>query len=276
MKVFRSTEGKEKIQNYYNSIINTLPLTQKYVDTAFGQTFILEAGNPETPAVILLHGSCSNSAAWLADLPALGSFYHVYAVDLPGEPGNSIDTRLNFNSNDYPRWLNEVLDALEEKKAIIIGNSMGGWLALQFAATFPERTTALALLAPSGLILPKQDFIDQTSDIASNSDTSSDTNNAVIGEAELPKEVLEFMTLIMENFIPFTGALPVLTDNQMRALQMPVFYIAGQNDITMDTKKASNRLAQFVPHANIVLSEGEHIITSAADKIIPFLKEEVS
>lgn len=276
MKVFRSTEGKEKIQNYYNSIINTLPLTQKYVDTTFGQTFVLEAGNPETPAVILLHGSCSNSAAWLGDLPALCNFYHVYAVDLPGEPGNSIDTRLDFNADDYPRWLNEVLDALEEKKAIIIGNSMGGWLALQFAATFPERTTALALLAPSGLILPKQDFIDQTSDIANNSDTSSDTNNAVIGQAELHREVIEFMTLIMENFIPFTGGLPVLTDDQMRALQMPVFYIAGQNDITMDTKEASNRLAQFVPQAKIILNEGQHIITSAADNIIPFLKEEVS
>ncbi|MDK2905363.1 MAG: hypothetical protein PWR12_1439, partial [Eubacteriaceae bacterium] len=65
-------------------------------------------------------------------------------------------------------------------------------------------------------------------------------------------------------------------DDQMRALQMPVFYIAGQNDITMDTKEASNRLAQFVPQAKIILNEGQHIITSAADNIIPFLKEEVS
>ncbi|WKY48410.1 alpha/beta hydrolase [Eubacteriaceae bacterium ES3] len=276
MNVFKSKKGKEKILGYYNSILSTLPLTQKYVDTEFGKTFVLEAGDLKNPAVVLLHGSCSNSAAWLGDLPALSQTYHVYAVDLPGEPGNSNDRRLNFNSDEYPCWLKDVLDDLGEENAIIIGNSMGGWLALHFAANFPDRTRALALLSPSGLIPPKQDFLEQTADIASDPKASANSSSAVIDQIDLPKEVLEFMTLIMENFNPFTGALPILSDEQMNNLNIPVFYMAGKNDITMNTKEASQRLEKFVPHAKIILNDGAHIITSAADSIIPFLKEALS
>ena len=42
--VFKTAEGREAIRAYYHGIINSLPLIQKTVDTDFGKTFILEAG----------------------------------------------------------------------------------------------------------------------------------------------------------------------------------------------------------------------------------------
>ncbi len=274
MNVFKSIAGRAKIREYYNNILSFFPLTQRYVDTSFGKTFVLEAGVEENPAIILLHGSCSNSAAWLSDIAALAEQYHIFAVDILGEPGNSEDNRLDIHSNNYPHWLNEVLDALKTKKAIVIGNSMGGWLALHFAATYPQRTAALALLAPSGIIAPEQSFVNQTTDIASNSDSAEAITDAVIGNNAIPKEVLEFMKLVLENFNPITEALPVLTDEQMRLLSMPILYIAGTNDVTMNVTKAADRLTSLVPHANISLTEGAHVITSAADKVIPFLSKQ--
>lgn len=273
--VFRSAEGKDKIRAYYNNILNFFPFSQRFVETSFGRTFALEAGNEENPTVILVHGSCSNSAAWLGDMAAFAARFHVFAVDMPGEPGNSEDNRLNFESGEHSMWLSEAMDALGKKNAVIIGNSMGGWLALHFAASHPVRTKALVLLAPSGIVPPRQAFTDQTANIANSPEKAGAVGEAVLADASIPKEVLEFMNLVMTNFIPFTGALPVLTDEQMKVLTMPVLYIAGTSDVTMDTTKAAQRLSELVPHAKVSLGDGPHVITSAAETIILFLEKEL-
>lgn len=275
MNVFKSKEGQDKIRRYYDNILSFFPLTHRYVNTSFGKTFVLEAGSEENTTIVLLHGSCSNSAAWLSDIAALAEQYHIFAVDILGEPGNSEDNRLDIETDEYPRWLGEVLDGLETEKAVMIGNSMGGWLALHFAATYPKRTIALALLALSGIIPPEQSFVNQTANIGNNPDNAEAVTDTIIGDTAMPKEVLEFLKLVMENFNPITEALPVLTDEQMCLLTMPVLYIAGTNDVTMNVTKAAHRLSSLLPHANINLTEGSHVITSAADEIMPFLSREL-
>ncbi len=273
--VFKTIEGRDKIREYYNHILSAFPIAQSYVDTSFGKTFVLEVGNKDNQAMILLHGSCSNSAAWFGDMAALAKQYHVYAVDILGEPGNSEDNRLDIESDEYSRWLSEVIDELEINKAVIIGNSMGGWMALHFAAAYPERTAALVLMAPSGIISPKQAFIEQTADIVSDSSSVKKTIDDVMDESPMPKEVIEFMTLIMENFIPITGELPVLTDEQMSAINMPLLYIAGTHDVTMDVEEVVKRLTRLVPQTNVRLVEGAHVIMTAADQINSFLAKEL-
>jgi pimeloyl-ACP methyl ester carboxylesterase len=167
------------------------------------------------------------------------------------------------------------MDLLGVEQAVIMGNSLGGWLALHFAAAFPNRTRALVLIAPSGIILPKVSFLEQTEDILINSDRVATVSEALMGDAKLPKEVLEFMTLVMENFNPIIGALPVLTDEQLNSLTMPVLYIAGTNDTALDSTQAAQRLSKFVSHAKIQLSERAHVITSVADQVMPFLAKEL-
>jgi pimeloyl-ACP methyl ester carboxylesterase len=271
MNVFKSEVGRDTIRNNYNQILSAFPLNQIYVETAFGKTFVLEAGNPQNPAIVLLHGSCSNSAAWLGDIPALLERFHVYAVDILGEPGNSEENRLNINNDEYPRWLNDVLNGLNIDKAIIMGNSMGGWLSLHFATAFPNRTSALVLLAPSGIIPPKKSFMTQTADINSSPNGAAAVNESIMGDESIPKEVRDYMNLIMENFNPIIDPLPVLTDIQMHVLTMPILFVAGTNDITMDNEKAAERLLKHVPQAIVKLLDGSHVIMTAADTVIPFL-----
>ena len=271
VSVFKSASGRDNIRHYYNSILRNFPLTQKYIQTSYGKTFILEAGEKRNPPVILIHGSCSNSAAWLNEIIALNETYHVFAVDILGEPGNSEDNRLSIDSNDYSHWLKEVLDILKIEKAILIGNSMGGWLVLHFSALYPVRAKALILLAPSGIISPKQSFLHKTENISKDSAYAKDIHDELIEHAGLPKEVIEFMALVLENFNPITKALPVLSNKQLKTLTMPLLYIAGMSDQTMDTKLASQRLSLHVPQAKIVVHKGEHVITNETPTIISFL-----
>ena len=271
IKVFKSEEGRKKILACYNQILSVFPFIQKYIKTSFGSTFVLEAGNPESPPIVLLHGSCSNSAAWLGDIPALAEYFHVFAVDIPGEPGNSEENRLDINSNEYSNWFRELLDELRIRKTAIIGNSTGGWLALHFAAACPERVVSLVLLSPSGIILPKQSFLEQTSGITSSPETARSVNDEIFADDAVPKEVQEYMNLIMENFNPIIGALPVLTDLQMCKLKMPVLFVMGKRDITMDTEKAAERISLLLPDAMVKLLDGSHVIMNAAHIAVPFL-----
>ncbi|MFA7673657.1 MAG: alpha/beta hydrolase [Clostridia bacterium] len=271
IKVFKSDEGRDRIRKYYNGILSFFPFRQKYVDTSFGKTFVLEAGQPGYPALVLLHGSCSNSAMWLGDIPVLMSNFHVFAVDTLGEAGNSEETRLDIDTDEYTRWLSELLEKLDISQAVIMGNSMGGWLALHFAAAFPKRTSALVLLAPAGIVPARQSFLAKTANISEDPDSAASVKNAIFADTAVPKEVMEFMSLVMADFNPITGAFWVLSDEQMRNLTMPVLMIAGKDDITTDTKEAAKRLAKFVPHARIDLIEGSHVIINTAATVMPFL-----
>ncbi len=271
--VFQSIAGRDAIRAFYSGILDMVPLNQKTVTTSYGSTFVLEAGDVSKPAVVLLHGSCSNSAAWFGDMPALASQYHVVAVDIPGEPGGSQEYRLNFQSDDHAHWLLETLDALGIAKAAIIGNSMGGWIALQFAIAFPARCTALALIAASGIVAPKDAFLQQIANANTQVDTRNQINETMTAEAALPPEVLAFMALVAEHFQPYTQALAVAADEQLKRLTMPVLFLAGTADNTMDVQAAASRLSALVPHAQIILQDGAHIITTAAQQFLPFLMQ---
>ena len=269
--VFKSEEGRDKIRAYYNQILGFFPIAQTYADTSFGKTFVLKAGDTNKPAVILLHGSCSNSAAWLGDIPVLAERFCVFAVDILGEAGNSDENRLE--PGQYALWLNELMDALQIGRAVVIGNSMGGWIALHFAAAYPQRTTALVLIASSGIVPAASSYLAQTDAFFDHENQeASSLIDPIMKDVDIPQEVRDFMTLIIENFHPFQGTLPLLSHEQMRVLTMPVLLIAGTNDVTMDAGKAADRLLTLVPHAKVTLIEGGgHVITGAMDIVMPFL-----
>ena len=75
--VFKTTESRDKIRRAYNEILNRFPFGQSYVDTTYGKTFILTAGADGNPPILLLHGSCSNSAFWFLELMALSQNHNV-------------------------------------------------------------------------------------------------------------------------------------------------------------------------------------------------------
>jgi len=66
----------------------------------------------ETVPIILLHGSCSNSAFWFPEIMTLSNNFRVYAVDIVGEAGNSEEYRPDLSSDAFALWMKDVLDAL--------------------------------------------------------------------------------------------------------------------------------------------------------------------
>lgn len=268
--VFKTEAGRDKFRAHYNQVLNQFPFEQQFIRTTFGQTFMLTAGQESHPPVILLHGSCSNSAFWFPETMALSSNYRVYAVDIIGEAGNSEEYRPDLNSDAFAIWMKDVLDSLNLEKAVIIGNSLGGWMALKFATAFPARVSKLILIASAGLAEVRQQFINNVAQTQQMDGTVS-IDSAIIGENDIPKEVLDFMNLIVESYNPIQH-LPVYADKQLQQLNMPVLFIDGENDVIIDARQSAKRLSQFVQTAQIhLLANCGHVITNSIEYIIPFL-----
>ncbi|MDQ4144866.1 MAG: alpha/beta fold hydrolase [Actinomycetota bacterium] len=120
------------------------------------RTFYLEAGSG--PAVLLLHGLGATNASMLTTFWELARDHRVIAPDLPGF-GESAKPVRSYNAAFYARWLDSFMKELRVDRAVLIGNSMGGRVAIETALCSPEKVERIVLLAPSPAFLKKREMV---------------------------------------------------------------------------------------------------------------------
>jgi pimeloyl-ACP methyl ester carboxylesterase len=104
----------------------------------------------EGPAVLLIHGITSSSRTWRAVMPGLAERHTVIAPDLLGH-GRSAKPRGDYSLGGYASGLRDLLVALEIPRVTVVGHSLGGGVAMQFAYQFPDRLDRLVLVDSGGL-----------------------------------------------------------------------------------------------------------------------------
>jgi pimeloyl-ACP methyl ester carboxylesterase len=112
-------------------------------------TSLVEAGpRRRRRAVVHLHGLGATNASMLPLVWELGRTHRNLAPDLPGH-GASDAPRGRYDAAFFARWLLSLLDECEVDQAVLVGNSLGGRVALEVALTNPERVAALVALCPA-------------------------------------------------------------------------------------------------------------------------------
>ena len=104
----------------------------------------------EGPTVLLIHGIAGSSTTWRAVMPALAEHYTVIAPDLLGH-GQSAKPRGDYSLGAYASGIRDLLTVLEKERVTLVGHSLGGGVAMQFAYQFPEWAERLVLVASGGL-----------------------------------------------------------------------------------------------------------------------------
>jgi 2-hydroxy-6-oxonona-2,4-dienedioate hydrolase len=104
----------------------------------------------ESPPLILLHGAGDNALDWQWIIPTLAATHRVYAPDLPGSP-DSARPAAGYSPAFFERFVAGFLDALGVKGAAMVGDSLGGLVALRLALSEPVRVRALVLVDSAGL-----------------------------------------------------------------------------------------------------------------------------
>ena len=103
------------------------------------------------PVVMLVHGMASGAGSWDRVLPLLGKRCQVIAPDLLGHGESDKPKVADYSLGAYASGVRDLLTALGHERATIVGHSLGGGIALQFAYQFPERCERLVLVSSGGL-----------------------------------------------------------------------------------------------------------------------------
>jgi pimeloyl-ACP methyl ester carboxylesterase len=103
----------------------------------------------EGPDVLLLHGLGGTRASLFETAAALSSRYRIHAPDLPGFGSSSKPATGGYNANWFASVILGLMDELGIESSHIVGNSMGGRIAIETALVAPERVGALGLLCPA-------------------------------------------------------------------------------------------------------------------------------
>jgi pimeloyl-ACP methyl ester carboxylesterase len=132
----------------HDRLISGLPVTSRRLHLSGVNTFILEGG--EGPPMILLHGPGAYAASWLRVIPALVRSNRVIVPDLPGH-GMSEVTQGNLDPDHVVAWLDELIDRTCSAPPVVIGNNLGGAIALRHAIDRPGRMRRLFAVDSFGL-----------------------------------------------------------------------------------------------------------------------------
>ena len=97
------------------------------------------------PVVLLIHGMAGSSSTWVPALEHLAPHVTYIAPDLPGH-GRSAKPRSDYSLGAHASFLRDLLVTLGYERATIVGQSLGGGIAMQFAYQFPQRVERLALV----------------------------------------------------------------------------------------------------------------------------------
>jgi pimeloyl-ACP methyl ester carboxylesterase len=109
-----------------------------------------EAGDPRQPLLLLVHGITSSSETWVPVMPALAEHAYVIAPDLLGH-GRSDKPTGDYSLGALASVLRDLLERLGHDRASVVGHSLGGGVALQFAYQYHEHCDRLVLVASGGL-----------------------------------------------------------------------------------------------------------------------------
>jgi pimeloyl-ACP methyl ester carboxylesterase len=116
------------------------------------ETSYLEAGSG--PPVLMMHGSgpgVSGTANWQYNIPVLAEKFHVLAPDIVGFGATERPTDIVYSLRAWTDHVWAFLDALGIEKTAIVGNSLGGRIALQMATDRPERISRMVLMGSPGV-----------------------------------------------------------------------------------------------------------------------------
>ena len=225
-------------------------------------TSVIVAG--EGSPLTFLHGSgpgVSATANWWLNLPSIAQRHCVIAPDLLGFGETQMQAGAGLGIRAWVDHVLRVLDALNIDKTWLIGNSLGGWIALQLAIDHPDRVSGIVSMGTGGAV--------RASSIAGQAaaDTSLDGVRKVLHKfvydpSIVPEDLVvkRFKALqsepARERFAAVVAAREIdraefpLTEDGLRSLHMPVLLVHGREDAIIPARR-SWELHQLIPQSEL-------------------------
>ncbi len=271
-----------KLADQYRAVLDLWPVPSQHLhlDTREGETFVVACGEVNAPPLILLHGALTNSAIWMFDAELWSRAFHVYAIDLIGEPGFSSNNHPALNGDAWANWLDDVLDGLGVESASLVGVSFGGWVALDYAIRRPKRVSQLILLSPSGIGRQRPFLLSALPLLLLGKWGKERLRAMVMGPP--PKVVpakarplLDLVDTIHAQVRPRFAKMPQFSDTDLNGVKAPMLVVVGGSDALLNSKETQQRLNRLTPNASVLyLEHAFHHLPSQRETILGFLEHD--
>ncbi|WP_243790490.1 alpha/beta fold hydrolase [Saccharopolyspora gloriosae] len=256
---FRDEAARQRFLRRYEVAFRKWPVAREELDvrTRFGTVHVHRSGDGPGPPVVLLHGLAVTSAAWHPNVAALAAHRAVFAVDMLGEQGRSVQQKPIRDFADEAAWIEDVLTELGLERAHVIGVSHGGWMAANYVVRFPDRAATLTLLDSVGLSQARtrylvgvfQDLILLAGPRWLAARSSSET-------VPTDRDILRLTSASARDFkirLPKAG---VLGDEQLRSITAPLLVLLAERSTVHHSDVVQARLRALLPSAEVNVLPG--------------------
>jgi pimeloyl-ACP methyl ester carboxylesterase len=247
---------------------------QRWVQVAGTPVNVIDIG--EGDPIVFVHGLSGAWVNWLENIPHFARDHRVIAMDLPGF-GHSPMPAEKISISGYGRIVDELLGALDIDRAVIVGNSMGGFIGAEVAIQFSTRVERLVLVSAAGISIEHQrnepvlrvlGLLDDW--LILGGGWAATRSDALSGRPRMRRQIMKLVAhraeklpaaLIAEQvkgsgkpgFVP---ALDALTDYPIRDrladIRCPVLVVWGEEDRLVPVKDAYE-FGRLIPDARVVV-----------------------
>jgi pimeloyl-ACP methyl ester carboxylesterase len=281
LSIYSSPAGKARCMALYQAALVHWPVSYESLDvpTRFGGTHIIAsgsaAGGRDAPSLVLLHGQWATATMWSSMIAHLSRAYRVFAVDQIDDVGMSVPCQIQASRSNYAAWLADVFDQLEIARAGIVGLSYGGFLALNFALSAPQRVKQLVLLSPGVPSFGKPTMAWAIHGLPMTLFPSRRTAEWLVqgmsvrgySTADPECEQLVAAAMSLRSRIPFR---PAFADDEFADLKTPALLIIGEKEGMYDAQAAVARARQLIPsiESEIIPNAGHMLTRDQPEKVI--------
>ncbi|MFJ8019364.1 alpha/beta fold hydrolase [Streptomyces sp. NPDC096311] len=263
----------------YRSIwtwLRELEFRQGWCDAGGIRTRFAEAGDPDAPGVLLLHGTGGHWETFAPNLGPLSEHFHCVAVDMVGN-GFSDKPDYDYETDVYVRQLLAVMDHFGMERTSVVGMSLGAWVAARLALEVPERVEKVVLMSPAGLVAtasnmariraertkavndPNWDSIKAMFDHLIADERNRLPDLVALRQAiyQLPetRETIDHLLILQD---PEARERNLLTEEQWSSIQAPTMVVASGKDFS-EYGSTAHRVAALLPHSELLeMSEVKH------------------
>jgi pimeloyl-ACP methyl ester carboxylesterase len=247
------------------STVAAIAFEPRTIDANGTQTSYLEAGSGDT--VLMLHGSgpgVSAHANWQHNIPPLAQHFHVVAPDIVGFGATERPDDIVYSLRGWTDHIWAFLDSLAIKTVRIVGNSLGGRIALQMATDHPDRITKMVLMGTPGVGMTPTDGLAALRAYEPSHDAMRDLlrNYFAVNPTMITDELVEirYKASIADGayqayramfFDPrHAGSALGITESEVRAIATPTLLVHGREDKVVPVQ-VSVTMLELLPNADL-------------------------
>ncbi|WP_299275933.1 alpha/beta hydrolase [uncultured Psychroserpens sp.] len=250
--IYKNNQAKIDLMNLYDKKLKDLQIDFENIDidTKFGRTRVVKAGNYSGKQIVMFHGYNAGSPITLEAIKDILNNYCFYVIETVGQATKSEESIININDDSFALWADEALEKLEIQKANVIGISYGAFIVGKIIVHKPQRIEKCILVVPSGIVNGNvwKSTKKLTFPLIRWKITKKEKHLKSFLSAFVPVEndfLYQMLSLIMKGVKLDTRLPKLLKTKDVENFTAPVYVIAAKNDVYFPGEKIARRCREL-------------------------------